>query len=47
MVTITDYTPELTNISKSVLLELMTTLKSYSNAFVLIGGWAPYFILET
>jgi len=46
MVTITEYTPELTNISKSVLLELVTTLKSYSTAFVLVGGWAPYFILE-
>lgn len=46
MVVITDYTHELTNISKSVLLELMTTLKSYSDAFVLVGGWAPYFILE-
>ncbi|MDI6891776.1 MAG: hypothetical protein QMD08_02100 [Actinomycetota bacterium] len=35
-----------TEASKSVLVELMTILKSYAEALVLIGGWAPYFLLE-
>ena len=32
--------------SLSVLLELWTTLGAYRDAMVLIGGWAPYFILQ-
>ena len=27
-------------------MEVMTILRSYRNALVLIGGWAPYFLLE-
>jgi len=42
-----DYHPAFTNASKSVLLELMTILKSYRDSLVLIGGWVPYFLLET
>lgn len=42
-----DYHPAITNASKSVLLELMTILKSYRDSLVLIGGWVPYFLLET
>lgn len=34
------------NISLSVLLELMTILGQYRNSIYLVGGWAPYFILE-
>lgn len=34
------------NISQSVLLELMTILGRYRNALYLVGGWAPYFLLE-
>ncbi|GFP20494.1 hypothetical protein HKBW3S03_01997 [Candidatus Hakubella thermalkaliphila] len=41
-----DYELEVTEASKSVLVELMTILKSYADALVLIGGWAPYFLLE-
>jgi hypothetical protein len=41
-----DYYPELVEASLSVLIELMTVLKSYKKALVLIGGWAPYFILQ-
>jgi hypothetical protein len=41
-----DYHPAATNASKSVLLELMTILKSYRDSLVLIGGWVPYFLLE-
>jgi len=41
-----DYHPAITNASKSVLLELMTILKSYRDSLVLIGGWVPYFLLE-
>lgn len=44
--TIGDYHPSITSASKSVLLELMTILKSYRDSLVLIGGWVPYFILE-
>lgn len=33
-------------VSKTYLLELMLTLKSYKEALVLIGGWVPYFLLE-
>jgi hypothetical protein len=44
--TITDYTANLTKISKSALIELMTALFSYREALVLIGGWVPYFLLE-
>lgn len=32
--------------SLSVLLELWIVLRSYSEAMVLVGGWAPYFILK-
>lgn len=45
--TIGDYHPSITNASKSVLLELITILKSYRDSLVLIGGWVPYFLLET
>jgi hypothetical protein len=45
--TVGDYHPSITSASKSVLLELMTILKGYRDSLVLIGGWVPYFILET
>jgi len=41
-----DYSPEIVEVSKSVLAELITALKKYYEALVLIGGWAPYFILQ-
>lgn len=41
-----DYTSDETEASKSVLVELFLILKSYSDALVLVGGWAPYFILK-
>lgn len=41
-----DYHPALTSASKSVLLEIMTILKTYRDSLVLIGGWVPYFLLE-
>jgi len=41
-----DYYPELVEASLSVLIELMTILGSYRDSLVLIGGWAPYFILQ-
>ncbi len=28
------------------MLEIMTTLRAYRDALVLVGGWAPYFLLE-
>jgi len=40
------YGPAITGASKTVLLELMTALRSYRDALVLVGGWAPYFLLE-
>jgi hypothetical protein len=42
-----DYSPSVTAASKAVLLELMTLLRSYREALVLVGGWVPYFLLET
>lgn len=42
----TDYPDELTGLSKSVLLEIMTLLKGYSGQIVLVGGWVPYFLLQ-
>lgn len=42
----TDYPEEITELSKSVLLEIMTLLKGYRNEIVLVGGWVPYFLLQ-
>jgi hypothetical protein len=33
-------------LSMSVYLEIMTILGAYRDSLVLVGGWAPYFILE-
>ena len=44
--TVADFGGEIGEASLSVLLELWTTLGVYRNAMVLIGGWAPYFILK-
>ncbi len=38
------YSREITETSKSALLELGLSLKSYRSEMVLAGGWAPYFI---
>jgi len=38
------YTREITEASKSALLEIGLELKRYRNDIVLSGGWAPYFI---
>ncbi len=40
------YNPGITAASKSVLLEVMTTLRAYRDALILIGGWVPYLLLE-
>ncbi|HEX9780625.1 MAG TPA: nucleotidyl transferase AbiEii/AbiGii toxin family protein [bacterium] len=40
------YGPGVTSASRSVLVELMTALGAYRDALILIGGWAPYFLLE-
>ena len=37
---------EIARLSLSVYLELMTVLGAHREALVLVGGWAPYFILE-
>lgn len=42
-----DYSAGVTAASKAVLLELMTLLRSYRDALVLVGGWVPYYLLET
>ena len=44
--TIDDYIPEEVEASKSMLIELMVILHSYSDSLVLIGGWLPYFLLK-
>jgi hypothetical protein len=41
-----DFTPALTAASRSALLELVRTLRPYSKALVLVGGWVPYLLLE-
>ena len=41
-----DYSEGVTETSKSALAELAIALARYQEALVLIGGWAPYFILE-
>lgn len=40
------YTKEVTEASKSALLELGLTLKRYHEDIVLSGGWAPYFLTK-
>jgi hypothetical protein len=42
-----DYEDDVTAASRVGLAELMTVLGAYREALVLIGGWAPYLILET
>ncbi len=46
MVNIETYDRSTGDISKSVLLEVFALLKEYKENFVLVGGWAPYFLLE-
>lgn len=41
-----DYQDGITAASRSGLAEVMTALGAYKDALVLIGGWAPYLILE-
>jgi len=41
-----DYPDEIVDLSKSAMLELWRGLHRYRNGMILIGGWAPYFILE-
>lgn len=43
---VADYPQEITELSKSVLLEIMTLLKGYSKNIILVGGWVPYFLLK-
>jgi hypothetical protein len=40
------YGPGVTSASQSVLLEVMTALRPYRDALVLVGGWVPYFLLQ-
>lgn len=46
MRTSADHGGGITNASTSALLELALTLKVYRDALVLIGGWAPYYIVR-
>lgn len=41
-----DYDKGITNASMSALLELALTLRSYRESIVLVGGWAPYLLIE-
>lgn len=40
------YNSAFTEASKSALIEVLRILRSYSDYFVLGGGWAPYYIIE-
>ena len=44
--TAADYEDDVTATSRSALAEVMTVLGAYREALVLIGGWAPFLILE-
>ena len=41
-----NYPEKLVELSKSAILEVWRGLHKYNDAIILIGGWAPYFILE-
>jgi hypothetical protein len=41
-----EYAPGLTAASQSVLLEMMTALRTYRDALIVVGGWVPYLLLE-
>lgn len=41
-----NYGQDVAALSMSVYLEIMTILGAYRDSLVLVGGWAPYFILE-
>ncbi len=41
-----EYPEEIVTLSKSAMLELWRSLKSYNKGMTLIGGWVPYFLLE-
>lgn len=41
-----EYEPGLIDASKSALLELSITLGEFRDSIVLVGGWAPYFLIE-
>jgi len=47
LVTKSNYGKEEVEISLSVLVELMTVLGNYRDNIVLIGGWVPYFLLDS
>ena len=40
------YQPDQTEISLSMLLEVIDALKGYGSDVVVVGGWAPYFLLQ-
>ena len=42
----TDYESPLVEASRSALLELALSLRAYRDSLVLVGGWAPYFLLR-
>jgi len=46
MSTITEYSSEDVRACLTILLELLTYLKSYQEHIVLIGGWVPYFLTQ-
>jgi len=42
----TAYGADIVSSSRSALLELALTLRSYDDALVLVGGWVPFFLVE-
>lgn len=44
--TAADYEAEFVKASLSALVELLTILRRYAKALVLVGGWAPYLLLQ-
>jgi hypothetical protein len=41
-----EYQRDQTEISLSMLLEVIDALKGYGSDVVVVGGWAPYFLLQ-
>ncbi len=41
-----EYQQDQTEISLSMLLEVIDALKGYGSDVVVVGGWAPYFLLQ-
>jgi hypothetical protein len=42
-----EYQRKEVDLSLSLLLEMMDALKGYGSDIIVVGGWAPYFLLKS